>query len=138
MIALIQRVSRAQVAVDGPAGGPHWPRHPGVDRHRGRRYPQTGSQLLDRVLSYRIFADEAGKMNLNIGQISGELLLVPQFTLVADTHKGTGRGSRAGRRRKPPGLLFDQVVAAAAAQHPTGGSGVFGPTCRSNWSMTAP
>jgi D-tyrosyl-tRNA(Tyr) deacylase len=53
---------------------------------------ETGLRLLTRLLQYRVFADEAGKMNYSLTQTGGELLLVPQFTLAADTHKGLRPG----------------------------------------------
>ena len=51
-----------------------------------------GERLLERILAYRIFEDDAGRMNLSLRDIGGGLLLVPQFTLAADTHKGTRPG----------------------------------------------
>ena len=54
--------------------------------------PQDGLRLLERILRYRIFADEAGKMNLSLADVQGGLLLVPQFTLAADTGKGLRPG----------------------------------------------
>jgi D-tyrosyl-tRNA(Tyr) deacylase len=65
-------------------------------------------------------------MNLDVRQIGGELLLVPQFTLVADTHKGTRPGFSRGAPPEAARALFGQLVAAAAAQHPRVTSGVFG------------
>jgi D-aminoacyl-tRNA deacylase len=126
MIALVQRVSRAAVVV--------------ADREVARigrgilaligieadDTDQIARELIDRVLRYRIFADEAGKMNLNIGQIGGELLLVPQFTLLADTHKGTRPGFSRGAPPEAARVLFRQLVATAAAQHAKVTSGVFG------------
>jgi len=73
-------------------------------------------RLLDRLLSYRVFPDQEGRMNLNLRQAGGELLLVSQFTLVADTSKGnrpgfsTAAGPETGRK------LFDHVLARARAE----------------------
>jgi D-aminoacyl-tRNA deacylase len=126
MIALIQRVSRAQVSVDARkvAGiGPGLLALIGIEAGDS---VETARALLERVLRYRIFADEAGKMNLDISQIAGGLLLVPQFTLVADTHKGTRPGFSKGA---PPGearALYAQVVELASTLHPMVASGVFG------------
>ena len=126
MIALIQRTARAQVMVEGQqvaAIGRGILALVGI--HAGDSAAQA-VQLLERVLHYRIFADEGGKMNLNLGQIGGELLLVPQFTLVADTHKGTRPGFSRGA---PPAMardLFEQLVATARSRYPRVASGVFG------------
>ncbi len=87
---------------------------------------ESSRRLLARVLQYRVFADQRGKMNLSLAQIRGGLLLVPQFTLAADTRKGlrpsfsTAAPPELGRR------LFEVFVAAARAQHGTVESGVFG------------
>jgi D-tyrosyl-tRNA(Tyr) deacylase len=83
-------------------------------------------RLLDRLLQYRVFGDADGKMNLSLGQIGGDLLLVPQFTLAADTHKGLRPGFSTAA---PPGQgrqLFDILVQAARARHARVESGVFG------------
>ncbi len=86
----------------------------------------TAQKLLDRVLKYRVFADEQSKMNLNLCQIDGDLLLVPQFTLAADTRHGLRPGFSTAA---PPDLgrrLFEGLVAAARARHPRVECGVFG------------
>jgi D-tyrosyl-tRNA(Tyr) deacylase len=83
-------------------------------------------RLLERLLQYRVFGDADGKMNLSLGQIGGDLLLVPQFTLAADTHKGLRPGFSTAA---PPGQgqqLFDILVQAARARHARVESGVFG------------
>jgi D-tyrosyl-tRNA(Tyr) deacylase len=88
--------------------------------------PTIGARLLERVLTYRIFPDDAGKMNLDLRQIDGDLLLVPQFTLVADTSSGTRPGFSGGA---PPDLaagLFEGLVVAARNAHPRVASGEFG------------
>jgi len=83
-------------------------------------------RLLERLLGYRVFADETGRMNLSLRDIGGGLLLVPQFTLAADTRKGSRAGfSRAatpdeGRR------LFEHLVELAQAAYAPVGSGRFG------------
>ncbi|WGZ93990.1 MAG: D-aminoacyl-tRNA deacylase [Candidatus Thiothrix putei] len=88
MIGLIQRVSGAQVAVDGVTVGQIGR---GIMLLLGVEKADTPTQaerLLERVLGYRIFPDALGKMNLSLREIGGELLIVPQFTLPADTRKG--------------------------------------------------
>ena len=89
MIALLQRVTRAQVEVDGVNVGQIGR---GILLLLGVEKADTAAdaqRLLERVLGYRIFADDAGKMNLSLRDIEGGLLIVPQFTLPADTRKGT-------------------------------------------------
>ena len=93
MIALIQRVSEAQVRVDGAlvgAIGRGMLALIGV-RH-GDDEPGPAERLLERLLAYRIFPDADGRMNLSLRDVGGGLLLVPQFTLAADTNKGTRAG----------------------------------------------
>jgi D-tyrosyl-tRNA(Tyr) deacylase len=89
VIALVQRVASANVAVGGETVGRIGRgilALIGVERGDGEAEAQ---RLADKVLAYRIFPDAAGKMNLSIIDIGGELLCVPQFTLVADTNSGT-------------------------------------------------
>jgi D-tyrosyl-tRNA(Tyr) deacylase len=81
---------------------------------------------LDRVLKYRIFADERGKMNLNLGQIDGDLLLVPQFTLAADTRHGLRPGFSTAAAPDVGRRLFEGLTVAARAQHPRVQCGLFG------------
>lgn len=88
MIGLIQRVSCAQVDVDGLTVGRIGR---GILLLLGVEKADTPAQaerLLERVLGYRIFPDDNGKMNLSLREVAGELLIVPQFTLPADTRKG--------------------------------------------------
>ena len=92
MIALIQRVASARVEVAGQVVG-------AIDRgllalvglEAGDDEP-SGARLLERVLAYRIFPDDDGKMNRSLAQIGGGLLLVSQFTLAANTSKGNRAG----------------------------------------------
>ena len=88
MIALLQRVSTANVVVDNEEIGKINKGllvFLGVEKGDGQ---EQASRLLDRILGYRVFEDKQGKMNLSLSDIDGELLLVPQFTLAADTNKG--------------------------------------------------
>lgn len=126
MIGLLQRVSEARVMVDGDSVG---------EIARGLLVligveagdsQKQADRLLERLLGYRVFADDAGKMNLSLREIGGGLLLVPQFTLAADTEKGarpsfsTAAPPDEGRR------LFDYLLAQARATHAPVASGRFG------------
>jgi D-tyrosyl-tRNA(Tyr) deacylase len=95
-------------------------------------------KLLGRLLRYRIFADEDGKMNLNLQQIDGDLLLVPQFTLAADTRSGLRPGFSSAA---PPDLgrrLFEAMLLTARAQHARVESGLFGAHMRVSFINDGP
>jgi D-aminoacyl-tRNA deacylase len=126
MIALIQRVARARVSVEGREVASIGRGILGMVGIEASDSPEIGRVLLERLLHYRIFADEAAKMNLDVCQIGGELLLVPQFTLVADTQKGTRPGFSKGAPPDEARALYARVVEIAATLHPGVASGVFG------------
>ena len=126
MIALIQRVSEAQVRVDGElvgAIGRGILALIGVQREDGA---PDGERLLERILSYRMFPDAAGRMNLSLREVGGGLLLVPQFTLAADTHKGTRAGFSTAAAPEEARRLFDDLLARAQAAYAPVSAGVFG------------
>jgi D-tyrosyl-tRNA(Tyr) deacylase len=87
---------------------------------------EHGERLLERVLTYRIFEDPAGRMNLSLRDIGGGLLLVPQFTLAADTHKGTRPGFSTAEAPETARALFDGLVSLARSRHASVESGEFG------------
>jgi D-aminoacyl-tRNA deacylase len=126
MIALIQRVSEAQVRVDGGLVG-------AIDRgmlaligvRRGDEEAAV-ERLLERLLAYRIFPDAQGRMNLSLREVGGGLLLVPQFTLAADTNKGTRAGFSTAAEPVEAARLFTQLVARAQAAYAPVSAGVFG------------
>ncbi|WP_282178017.1 D-aminoacyl-tRNA deacylase [Vibrio nereis] len=96
MIALIQRVSEAAVRVDGEVVGE-------IDKGllvllgvEKDDDEAKAKRLVERVTTYRVFEDEDGKMNLNVQQVDGKVLVVSQFTLPADTKKGTRAGFSRG------------------------------------------
>ena len=95
-------------------------------------------RLLDRLLQYRVFADETGKMNLSLTQTQGELLLVPQFTLAADTHKGLRPGFSTAAPPDQGRQLFDTLVQAARARHGRVETGVFGAHMRASLTNDGP
>lgn len=126
MIALIQRVSRAGVEVEGAPIGAIGRGILALIGIAATDTPETGAKLLDKLLTYRIFPDDAGRMNLNVAQIGGGLLLVPQFTLLADTSKGTRPGFSRGAPPEQARTLFVQLVELARARHPEVACGRFG------------
>jgi D-aminoacyl-tRNA deacylase len=95
-------------------------------------------RLLDRLLQYRVFADETGKMNLSLTQTQGELLLVPQFTLAAHTHKGSRPGFSTAAPPEQGRQLFDTLVQAARARHGRVETGVFGAHMRVSLTNDGP
>lgn len=126
MIALIQRVSRAEVCVEGRTVG----RIEGgllafIGVRRGDT-PSSADRLLERLLSYRVFPDADGRMNLSLTDTRGGLLLVPQFTLAADTHKGTRPGFSTAAPPEQARTLFSYVHERAATLHPHVAQGIFG------------
>ena len=83
-------------------------------------------RMAERLISYRIFPDEQGRMNLSVSDINGEILLVPNFTVSADTKKGTRAGfSTAAEPEKSEGL-FLELAALLSSAHPATKTGVFG------------
>lgn len=126
MIALLQRVLHAEVEVAGKVTGCIGD---GLLVFVGVRPDDNESaaeRLLARLLQYRVFADEAGKMNLSLTQVKGELLLVPQFTLAADTAKGLRPGFSTAAPPQVGKHLFEHLVQAAIAAHARVQAGVFG------------
>jgi D-aminoacyl-tRNA deacylase len=126
VIGLLQRVTYAEVRVDGQVIG-------GIGAGllvllgvQPADTPELGQQLLTKILKYRIFDDEAGKMNLSLHQTNGGLLLVPQFTLAADTGHGLRPGFSTAAPPEQGRRLFEALLAAAQAQHPQVQSGQFG------------
>jgi D-aminoacyl-tRNA deacylase len=126
MIALIQRVTQARVEIDGGLVG-------AIDRGilaligiESGDNEDTAARLLERVLGFRIFPDAQGRMNLDLAQIGGGLLLVPQFTLVADTSRGNRPGFSGAAPPEAAAPLFDQLVHMARKAHPNVATGRFG------------
>ena len=126
MIALIQRVSEAHVLVRGESVGSIGR---GLLALLGVRRGDTEAdavRLLERLLSYRVFPDAAGRMNLSLREVQGGLLLVPQFTLAADTRKGTRAGFSTSAAPQDAQLLYGLLVEKARAVYAPVSSGVFG------------
>lgn len=125
MKGLIQRVSHAQVIVDGEIVG-------AIDQGlllllgiEQADTEQKADKLLHKVLNYRIFADEQGKMNLSVKDIGGGLLVVSQFTLAADTKKGLRPSFSSAAHPTLAQDLYDYFVAQAKQQHTQVATGIF-------------
>ncbi|MFM4747913.1 D-aminoacyl-tRNA deacylase [Aeromonas veronii] len=115
MIALIQRVSEASVTVEGEVTGAIGQGLLvllGVEQGDDEA---KADKLLHRVSGYRIFPDQEGKMNLNVSQIGGSLLVVSQFTLAADTKRGMRPSFSCGAHPSEAERLYDYFVAKASA-----------------------
>ncbi len=137
MISVIQRVTQAKVTVDGIDIGIIGPGIMALLAVEKADTPKQADRLLERILNYRIFADADDKMNLSLRDIGGGLLLVPQFTLAADTDSGN-RPSFASAA--PPELgreLFEYAGNAPRQSTPIANSAVSAPICKCRWSTTA-
>ncbi len=126
MIALLQRVAQANVTVDGTTVASIRQGLLVLIGVRREDDPPAATRLLDRLLRYRVFADGDGKMNLNLAQVAGGLLLVPQFTLAADTRKGSRPGFSTAAGPELARQLFEFLVNAARQQYGSVDCGVFG------------
>jgi len=126
MLGLIQRVSRASVSVGGKETGSIEQGILlllGIEKADDR---SSADRLLEKMLGYRIFSDQDGKMNCNVQQINGGILVVSQFTLAADTRKGTRPGFSTAA---PPAVaeeLYDYFVARLRERHQPVATGIFG------------
>jgi D-tyrosyl-tRNA(Tyr) deacylase len=126
MIGLLQRVTQASVSVEGETIG-------AIDRgllvlvgvERGDAEAQA-DRLLERLRGYRVFADAEGRMNLSVVDIGGGVLLVPQFTLAADTAKGMRPSFSCAAQPAQGQRLFEYLVARAEQLHSPVASGRFG------------
>jgi D-tyrosyl-tRNA(Tyr) deacylase len=126
MIGLLQRVSQASVAVDGGSIG-------AIGRglmvlvcaEKGDTTREADA-LLAKLLGYRVFPDEAGKMNRSVTDVAGGLLLVPQFTLAADTRSGTRPSFSPAALPADGRRLFEHVVRQARERHGNVETGQFG------------
>jgi D-tyrosyl-tRNA(Tyr) deacylase len=147
MIGLLQRVTHASVVVEGATVG-------AIERgllvlvgvERGDTEAQA-DRLLERLLTYRVFGDANQKMNLSVQDIAGGLLLVPQFTLAADTEKGTRPGFSTAAPPEEGLKLFAYFVDRAKTRHAPVATGVFGADMKVSllndgpvtfWLQTAP
>lgn len=136
MIALLQRVSQAAVHIEESVAGAVIPQPQlcgsigpgmlaliGVERGDGE---QQAQRLVQRMLSWRMFDDAQGKMNIDLGQSGGALLLVPQFTLAADTNSGNRPSFSTAAAPAEAKRLFEVLVALSRQSHDPVETGRFG------------
>lgn len=126
MIGLLQRVISAQVIVDGAAIG-------SIDQGlvvligvTREDNPNNAKRLAERLLGYRVFTDESGRMNQSLSTTGGGLLLVPQFTLAANTGKGTRASFATAAPPEQAEALFEHLVTSAQTRHDPVATGRFG------------
>lgn len=138
VIALLQRVTEARVEIAGD-------RRASIGRGllvligvKPDDDEARASKLAERLLNYRVFADEGGKMNLSLRQIGGDLLLVPQFTLAADTRHGLRPGFSDAAPPDQGRRLFNFLVETASSRHTPVQSGVFGADMRVSLTNDGP
>ena len=126
MIGLVQRVSRACVSTAGRRLGEIGCGALALVGVRRGDDRAAADRLLERLLAYRIFADADGRMNLSLRAVGGGLLLVPQFTLAADTHKGTRAGFSTAADPETARELFGYLLSQAMTAHSPVAAGEFG------------
>lgn len=126
MIALIQRVLEAHVTVDDRSVGQIGPGLLALVAIERTDAPVNAARLVERLLTYRIFPDDEGRMNRSLVDTNGGLLLVSQFTLAADTAKGTRPSFTPAAPPDEAERLFNEVVRLARNRHPDVETGEFG------------
>ena len=138
MIGLLQRVSRARVEVSGETVGAIGRGLLVLVAVQPQDTQASADRLLERILGYRVFPDADDRMNLSLRDLGGGLLLVSQFTLAADTRKGTRASFTSAA---PPELgqrLYDYLVERARAAHPEVAAGRFGADMRVSLTNDGP
>src|SRR5512134_383120 len=126
MIALIQRVTQGRVTIDGATVGAIGPGLVALVCAERNDGVAQADALVRKLLGYRVFADAQGKMNLSVADMGGALLLVPQFTLAADTMSGTRPSFTPAAQTELGRQLFDRFVEQARELHASVESGRFG------------
>ncbi|MBL8460163.1 MAG: D-tyrosyl-tRNA(Tyr) deacylase [Zoogloea sp.] len=126
MIALIQRVLEARVTVAGNTVGEIGPGLLALVAVEKNDQSTNASRMLERLMGYRVFSDDEGKMNRSLVDTGGGLLLVSQFTLAADTAKGTRPSFTPAAAPADAERLFNELVALARERHHTVATGEFG------------
>jgi D-tyrosyl-tRNA(Tyr) deacylase len=126
MIALIQRVLEARVTVAGNTVGEIGPGLLALVAVERGDQPANAARMVERLLGYRVFGDDEGRMNRSLADTGGGLLLVSQFTLAADTAKGTRPSFTPAAPPDEAEHLFNEVVALARSRHHKVATGEFG------------
>ena len=126
MISVIQRVLEARVTVEGRTVGEIGPGLLALVAVERGDQPANAARMVERLLGYRVFADAEGRMNRSLADTGGGLLLVSQFTLAADTAKGTRASFTPAAPPDEAERLFNEVVALARSRHPMVATGEFG------------
>lgn len=125
MLGLIQRVKQASVSVNNEITGEI---QQGILLLLGIQKNDTettADKLIEKILAYRIFSDENNKMNCNLQQIGGGILVVSQFTLAADTKKGLRPSFSSAAPPVQAEVLYDYFVAQMRSKHPQVATGIF-------------
>jgi len=125
MLGLVQRVNKASVEVDGQTVG-------AIDKGillllgiEKNDSEKSADKLLDKLLAYRIFSDEQGKMNRSVQQVNGGILVVSQFTLAADTRKGLRPSFSSAAPPQLAQQLYDYFVTCLRERHTDVATGIF-------------
>jgi D-tyrosyl-tRNA(Tyr) deacylase len=126
MITVIQRVTRAEVTVEGQSVGRISAGLLALVAIEKGDSESEADRLAERMLGYRVFSDDAGKMNLSVGDIGGGILLVSQFTLAADTRKGLRPSFTPAADPETGRRLFDYFVQQVRERHTVVATGQFG------------
>lgn len=126
VIGLLQRVTQASVTVDNKVVGEIGAGLMVLVGVQKQDTEQSVSRLVERLLGYRVFPDDQGKMNLSLSDIQGGLLLVPQFTLAADTRKGMRPSFSSAAPPEMGQQLFNRAAEIARQHHEKVETGIFG------------
>lgn len=126
MIALLQRVSKADVEVDGKCVASIEQGLLVLVAIQHQDTEKNIQRMVERIINYRVFADEAGKMNLSVKQLDGGLILVPQFTLAANTSSGNRPGFSSAADPARSKAQFEEFLVHAKQEYSKVQQGVFG------------
>lgn len=138
MIGLLQRVTQARVDVGGETVAAIQAGLLVLVGIQKADDEAAAARLLTRLLGYRVFADEAGRMNRSLADTGGGLLLVSQFTLAADTRSGARPSFSAAAPPEQARALYAHLVGLARERHPEVASGVFGADMQVSLSNDGP
>ena len=126
MIVLLQRALEARIDIDGRTAAAIGPGILALVGFHKEDSPVQTERMAERILGYRLFADDEGKMNRSLVDTRGALLLVPQFTLVADTDRGLRASFSSAAPPETGRMLFEKLCAACRERHRSVETGEFG------------